>query len=95
MPPRLESERPRRGVEGAGGMACAVVSAIQHQLNFTMSDDKTKKGPQDSNRVNVHEDHEVRYWREKFGCTEEELVNAVGMAGTSADAVEEYLNARK
>jgi hypothetical protein len=57
-----------------------------------MADDKNKKGPPDSSRVNIHEDYEVRYWTEKFGVTKEQLIKAVEKAGTSAKAVEEELN---
>jgi hypothetical protein len=54
-------------------------------------DDKTKRGPQDAARINVHEDYEVRYWTEKFGCTKEELQAAVNKVGVSAAAVEKAL----
>ncbi|TDE13899.1 DUF3606 domain-containing protein [Dyadobacter psychrotolerans] len=57
-----------------------------------MADDKTKRGPADSSRINVNEDYEVAYWTEALGCTEEELQKAVKSAGTSAKAVREYLN---
>jgi hypothetical protein len=53
-----------------------------------MADDKTKTGPWDAQRVNVHEEYEVRYWCEKFGCTEERLKAAVENVGVMADAVE-------
>jgi hypothetical protein len=51
-------------------------------------DDKTKTRPQDSSRVNVHEDYEVEYWTKKFGCTKQQLQAAVGV---SAAAVEKAL----
>ena len=31
-------------------------------------DDKSKKRPQDAQRVNMNEDYEVRYWDGKIGC---------------------------
>ena len=52
-----------------------------------MSDDKTKRSPQDSARVNVHEDYEVEYWTHKWGVTRPELEAAVKKAGVSAKAV--------
>lgn len=52
-----------------------------------MSDDKTKRGPQDSSRVNVHEDYEVAYWTGKWGVTKAQLEAAVKKVGVSADAV--------
>ena len=56
-----------------------------------MSDDLTKKRPQDASRVNVHEEWEVKYWCQKFGCTQAQLVAAVHAVGTSAEAVRRYL----
>lgn len=57
-----------------------------------MSDDLNKRGPQDSSRVNTSERWEVQYWTEKFGCSEEELKEAVSKVGSSAVSVEEYLS---
>jgi len=56
-----------------------------------MPDNKQETRPQDASRVNIHEDYEVRYWCKKFGCRKEELIKAVGVVGTSAAKVEEYL----
>jgi len=56
-----------------------------------MPDDKKETRPQDASRINIHEDYEVHYWCKKFGCSKEELVKAVGVVGTSAAKVEEYL----
>lgn len=52
-----------------------------------MADDKTKRGPQDASRINIHEDYEVEYWTKKFGVSRTDLETAVGKAGVSADAV--------
>jgi hypothetical protein len=52
-----------------------------------MADDLKNRGAQDRSRVNVHEEHEVRYWTQKLGVTKEQLVAAVGKAGVSVDAV--------
>jgi hypothetical protein len=56
-----------------------------------MADDKTKKGPADSSRINLNEDYEVAYWTEALGVSEEKLQEAVKEAGTSANAVREHL----
>ncbi|HEX4488780.1 MAG TPA: DUF3606 domain-containing protein [Terriglobales bacterium] len=56
-----------------------------------MADDKTKKAPQDANKVNVHEAYEIEYWTKKFGCTSQQLKDAVKKVGTSAAAVEKEL----
>jgi hypothetical protein len=46
-----------------------------------MSDDRTQRGPQDRNRININEDYEVQYWSEKFGVSKAELVSAVDAVG--------------
>ena len=56
-----------------------------------MADDKSIKGPQDSARVNMNEDYEVRYWTNKFNGSKEEPERAVKNAGSSSKAVEEFL----
>jgi len=56
-----------------------------------MSDDLTKKGSQDRNRINTSEDHEVRYWSQKFGVSADQLKAAVKKVGNSSDAVEKEL----
>jgi hypothetical protein len=56
-----------------------------------MPDDKSKKGPQDRNRISLSEDHEVRYWSKKFGVTPERLRAAVQKVGSSPAAVEQEL----
>ena len=52
-----------------------------------MADDLTNRGAQDRARVNVSEDHEVRYWTQKWGVSKEQLAAAVNKVGVSADAV--------
>jgi hypothetical protein len=56
-----------------------------------MSDDKTKRGPRDADRVNVNEDYEVRYWTKKWGVTEAQLKDAVRRAGLMARDVAKAL----
>ena len=56
-----------------------------------MTEDKTKPGPADSGRINMSDGREIRYWTEKFGCTKEQLVSAVGSVGPAATKVEAYL----
>lgn len=52
-----------------------------------MPDDLSQRGPRDRDRVNVNEPHELRYWTERFGCTEAQLRRAVGLVGPMADDV--------
>ena len=54
-------------------------------------DDKSIRGPQDSSRIAMNEDYEVRYWTEKFGVDRDALQKAVDAVGNGADAVEREL----
>lgn len=56
-----------------------------------MSDDKSKTGGQDRERINLGEDYEVRDWSEKFGVSEIRLREAVGKVGNLAEDVEREL----
>jgi len=56
-----------------------------------MADNLKDRGAQDCSRINLHEDHEVRYWTEALGVSREELERAVKAAGSSADAVRQHL----
>jgi len=57
----------------------------------TMADDLQNRGPADRARINVHEDHEVRYWTKALGVTEEQLKAAVTKVGVMAEAVRRHL----
>ena len=56
-----------------------------------MADDPNKRGPADRQRVNVNEPHEVRYWSEKWGVTEQQLRDAVNRAGVMVTDVAKAL----
>jgi hypothetical protein len=56
-----------------------------------MSDDRNKRGQQDRNRIDVHEDYELRYWTNELGVSPDELKSAVQKVGPSAKAVREHL----
>jgi hypothetical protein len=58
-----------------------------------MSDDLSKNGMQDRTRINTSQDHEVRYWSEKFSVSQERLKAAVQKVGNSVSAVEKELKA--
>jgi hypothetical protein len=60
-----------------------------------MVDNLEDRGAQDRARVNVNETHEVRYWTQKFGVSEEDLIQAVSVVGVSADKVGEYLASKR
>jgi hypothetical protein len=56
-----------------------------------MSDDKTKTGGQDRQRINVHEDYELRDWAKSLNTTPERIKEAVQAVGDRAEKVREYL----
>lgn len=57
-----------------------------------MVDDLSNRGPQDRARINVNEEHEVRYWTEALNVSEAQLRTAVAAVGGSVEAVKQYLN---
>ena len=59
-----------------------------------MADDKTKRGPQDSARINMNEDYEVAYWTKELGVTRDKLAAAVKKVGPSAGAVRAEIDKR-
>ena len=59
-----------------------------------MSDDKSKTGGQDRQRINVNEDYELRDWAKSLNTTPERLKEAVQAVGDRADKVREYLGER-
>jgi diaminopimelate decarboxylase len=59
-----------------------------------MSDDLSKRGPQDASRINVNEEWELRHWTAKFGVTEEELKAAVKKVGVNVEAVSAHFGSK-
>lgn len=56
-----------------------------------MPDSADARGGPDRTRINLNQEHEVRYWSEKFQVTREALWQAVEAAGPMALAVEREL----
>jgi hypothetical protein len=56
-----------------------------------MADDTNRTGSPDSRRINLQQEHEVRYWCEALSVTPTRLREAVQAAGTSVEAVRRYL----
>lgn len=52
-----------------------------------MSDDKTKRRPQDASKISMLEPYEVNYWTSKWGVTRAQLQAAVNAVGVSAARV--------
>lgn len=60
-----------------------------------MSDDRSKSGGQDRQRISLSEDYEVRDWAARFGVTEKALRDAVARVGDGADDVQRELGGRR
>jgi hypothetical protein len=56
-----------------------------------MPDDPSKRGGQDRERINNHQDHELRDWAKKHDATPEQSKEAVQAVGDRADEVEMHL----
>ena len=56
-----------------------------------MSDDKSKTGSPDRDRINLSEDYEVQYWTKELGVSEQELRDIVQAVGNTSKAVREHL----
>lgn len=56
-----------------------------------VSDDKTKTGGADRQRISLEQDYEVRDWSEKFGVSEDRLRAAIEKVGNMADDVDREL----
>lgn len=56
-----------------------------------MAAKRPKRGVLATDRVNPHEPNEIKFWCQKFTCTDMQLKNAVMAVGTSVEAVRVFL----
>lgn len=56
-----------------------------------MPDNLGRRGPEDGNKINVNQRHEVRYWTETLGVSETVLRTAVLNAGPMVVDVKQWL----
>lgn len=56
-----------------------------------MPDDPNLRGEGDRERINIHQEHELRYWSEKLGVSPEDLKKAVEDVGPMVKDVEKEL----
>ncbi|HEY8333900.1 MAG TPA: DUF3606 domain-containing protein [Tardiphaga sp.] len=54
-------------------------------------DDLKKKVQQDRSKINMHEDHEVKYWTRELGIEKTQLQMLVDKVGNAAAAVRKEL----
>ena len=57
-----------------------------------MTEDLSKKKPQDASKIDVHEPWELLYWCKKLGVSEVRLKAAVKAVGVSVAAVKKHLS---
>ena len=79
------------GCSLARNETCGLLAFAMVDEETCMSDDLSNRGPQDRSRINLAEDHEVRYWTKELGITEAQLRAAVQAVGVSATAVRAHL----
>ena len=56
-----------------------------------MSDDLTRRRPEDPNKINVNQSWEIDYWTNKFGVDVATLKEAVSAVGQMVVDVEKWL----
>jgi hypothetical protein len=56
-----------------------------------MADDTAKRDYRDRDRINVHEDYELRYWTKELGVTPEKLKQTVEKVGVMVSEVRKAL----
>jgi hypothetical protein len=59
-----------------------------------VSDDKTKRGSPDRDRIDIHDPDEVRNWTKSLKTTPEKLKAAVAAVGPIATKVREHLGGK-
>jgi hypothetical protein len=60
-----------------------------------MADDPAKRDYRDRDRINVHEDYELRYWTKELRVTPEKLKRTVEKVGVMATDVRKALEKMK
>jgi hypothetical protein len=60
-----------------------------------MADDPDHRGPQDRMRIDIDQEHEVRYWTRELGVNENHLREAIREVGPMADRVRQHLDQRR
>jgi hypothetical protein len=63
-------------------------------MENAMADNPGIRGQPDRSRINVNQEHEVRYWTEKLGISADELKQIVDEVGPMTDAVEQRARGR-
>jgi hypothetical protein len=72
--------------------ACAALP--ESPAGASMPDDPSKAGKADNIRINIEQEHEVKYWSEKFGVSQDQLKSAMAKVGSMAKNVRDHLQHR-
>ncbi len=56
-----------------------------------MSDDLTKRRPQDALRINVNEPYELNWWSSELGVSKDKIIAAVKAVGVMVKDVKKHL----
>jgi hypothetical protein len=64
---------------------------LDRRTECTMADDTAKRDYRDRDRINIHEDYELRYWTKELGVTPEKLRQTVKKMGVMATEVRKAL----
>jgi hypothetical protein len=59
-----------------------------------MADDLKQTGKPDDARINIDQEHEVKYWSEKFGVSRDQLKSAIAKVGSMVKDVRDDLQHR-
>ena len=59
-----------------------------------MPDDRTRRGPEDPTKINLHQTYEVAYWTTRFKISEAVLRRAVTAVGPMVVNVQKWLRAQ-
>jgi len=63
-------------------------------MEKAMADNPNIRGQEDRQRIDVHQEHELRYWSEKFGVTPDDLKEAIEAVGPMVEDVEQRVRGR-
>lgn len=69
----------------------ARTESLDSKPKTDMPDDLTKTGSADDRRINIHQDHEVRYWSQHLQVTPDQLRKAAQTVGPMVRDVINYL----
>src|SRR5262245_42217452 len=76
-------------LETSGG--CSPL-CLETNGEIAMADDRMKRGSQDRSKINMEQEHEIRYWTQELGVSEAMLNAAVAKVGNSVEAVRRELH---